>query len=302
MRVIGYLNGESAARLFVDYLYVKGVESEAEWDSSERWAIWVHSEEQLDFAHRLLGEFNANPGDPRFATEGHKAAAMRQTTAKDDARYQKRVKGFAEMVSSLSQAQSGKLTLGLIITCVAIFVPMISSRALWEQIFFWLSISNFAPVGGSIGLPEVLQGQVWRLVTPILMHGGFIHIFFNLWWLKALGGILEWKMGWRPLLALIIVIAVGSNLAQYYAGGHRFLGISGVVFGLLGFIWMKGKHDPNFGLQLPQAIVFMMLLWLFLGYSGVLERSGMAIANTAHSAGLIIGMLCAFLPVWRSDR
>lgn len=302
MRIIGYIKGEAAVRILADYLYVKGIECEPEWESGEQWAIWVHSEEQIEPARAIFNEFMAHPGDPKFASEGTQAAAMRSAAKRAEAAYQKRVKGRSETVDMLNRPGFGRFTLGLILLCVVIFVAMSSGDRLRNLMFFWLSISNFEASGGGVGLPEVMRGQVWRLVTPILMHGGFIHIFFNLWWLKDLGGVLEWKLGWRALFFLVVVIAVGSNVAQYYADGPRFLGISGVVFGLLGFIWMKGKYDPDFGIQLPQVIVFMMLLWLVLGYTGVLDRSVGPVANTAHSAGLVAGMLCAFLPVWRSSR
>lgn len=303
MRVIGYLNGDSASQIFVDYSYVLGIECKRERDSGEQWEILVFEEDQFDAAQALLKEYVANPGDPKFATEGARAEAKRQAKQEDEARYQKRVKNRAEMLNSLNRAGSGRLTIGLIVTCVVIFILMNLSDQLGNQIFYWLSISNFKPSGTGIGLPEVTtRWQIWRLVTPILMHGSFIHIFFNLWWLKDLGGILEWRLGAKSVAILITVIAVGSNLAQYYVSGPLFLGISGVVFGLLGFIWMKGKHDPNFGIQLPQVVVFMMLLWLVLGYTGVLDRSIGRIANTAHSAGLVMGMLCAFLPYWDSSR
>ena len=303
MRIIGYLEGQTAARIFADYLYVKGIECETERDSGEQWAIWVHAEESLDSARAMLEEFNANPGDPKFASEAGKAAVMREAASKTEAAYQKRVRGRAETINALNRSGSGKLTFGLIVACIGVFILMSLSDRLWGRCFFWLSISNYRAGGGGIGIPEVLHGQVWRLVTPILMHGSFLHIFFNLWWLKDLGGVLEWRMGTKSLAILIVVIAIGSNLAQYYVAGPRFLVISGVVFGLLGFIWMKGKHDPDFGIQLPQVVVFMMLLWLVLGYSGVLESGlGAGIANTAHSAGLVMGMLCAFVPFWGSKR
>lgn len=303
MRIIGYLKGETATRLFVDYLYVKGVDCQPERDSGDQFAIWVHAEDQLEFSRRVLEEFNANPGDPKYAMEGERAELMRQVASKEEAQYRKRVKGRAEMANTLNRGGIGKLTLGLIILCAGIFLVMNLNDRIWGQVFYWLSISNFRAGSGGVGLPEVLHGQVWRLVTPILMHGSFIHILFNLWWLKDLGGVLEWRLGWKPVLLLIIVIAIGSNLAQYYTTGPMFLGISGVVFGLLGFFWMKGKYDPDFGLQLPQVVVFMMLLWLVLGYTGVLDKSiGAKIANTAHSAGLVVGMLCAFLPFWGGPK
>ncbi len=302
MRVIGYLKGETGARIFSDYLYVKGVECQLERESGDQFAVWVHSEEMLEPARRMLEEFGANPGDPKFAAEGSKAAAMRQAAAANDEAYQKRVRGRSETINVLNRGGFGKLTIATIVVCVGIFLLMEVNDRLWGLCFYWLSISNFKASGGGIGLPEVLQGQVWRVITPILMHGSFIHIFFNLWWFKDLGGILEWRLGWKSLLALIGIIAIGSNLAQYYTTGPAFLGISGVVFGLLGFIWMKGKYDPDFGLQLPQVVVFMMLLWLVLGYTGVLDRSVGKIANTAHSAGLVMGMLCAFLPIWGAKK
>ncbi len=303
MRVIGHLNGESAARLFVDYLYVKGVDSEMEWESGDRWEIWVHAEEQFAFARQLLGEFAANPGAPQFAAVGRQAEAMRRKAAEREAHYRKRVKTRAETVAELGMPRMGKLTVGLIGVCVGVFLLMQLSEAAEEKIFYWLKISNHSPSKGSIGLSEVLSGQVWRLVTPILMHANFVHIFFNLWWMKDLGSILEWKFGWRALLILVVGIAAGSNLAQYYVGGSgNFLGISGVVFGLLGFVWVRGKFDPNFGFQLPPAIVFLMLLWLVLGYTGVLaSHFHIHLANTAHSAGLAIGVLSAFLP-WHTGR
>lgn len=306
MRIIGHLNEESAARLFVDYLYVKGVDSEMEWDGGDQWEIWVHEEEQFALAKQLLGEFAANSGAPKFAEVGLQAKKMRREAAEKEDRYRKRVKSRAETVAALRRPIIGKLTMGLMMVCLGIFLLMMLDESIEVKIRHWLSISTpyLSPDNkDKEGLWEVRQGQVWRLVTPILMHGGIIHIFFNLWWMKDLGSILEWRMGWRSLLGLIIATAVVSNLAQYYVSGPSFLGMSGVVFGLLGFIWIKGKFDPNFGLELPRPIVFLMLLWLVLGYTGALDSFvGGTIANTAHLAGLFAGMACAFLPFWSGRR
>ena len=310
MRIIGHLNKESAAQLFVDYLYVKGVDSEMEWDGGERWEIWVHEEEQFALAKQLLGEFAANPGAPKFADVGLQAKKMRREAAEKEDRYRKRVKSRAETVAALRRPKIGKLTMGLMMVCVGIFLLMMLNESMNAQIRHYLSIStpyfkkdDFEKTKEKEKLPEVRQGQIWRLVTPILMHGSLIHIFFNLWCMKDLGSILEWRLGWRSLLGLILATAVVSNLAQYYTSGPSFLGISGVVFGLLGFLWIKGKFDPNFGLELPRPIVFLMLIWLVLGYMRVLDSFvGATIANNAHLAGLIAGMACAFLPFWSGRR
>jgi GlpG protein len=114
---------------------------------------------------------------------------------------------------------------------------------------------------------------------------GFIHILFNMLWLYDLGGMIERRLGTLQLLLMVTAIGVASNLAQYFVSGPRFGGMSGVVYGLLGYIWIRGKLDPGSGFFLHPTIAMMMLIWLLFGYTGALNM-----ANTVHTVGLITGL------------
>ncbi|HAD47374.1 MAG TPA: rhomboid family intramembrane serine protease, partial [Idiomarina sp.] len=74
---------------------------------------------------------------------------------------------------------------------------------------------------------------------------------------------------------------------QYVVSGPNFGGLSGVVYGLLGFCWLYsfGRRTP---LWLPPGLIVFMVGWLILGYTGVLWVN---IANEAHLAGLLSGCL-----------
>ena len=67
--------------------------------------------------------------------------------------------------------------------------------------------------------------------------------------------------------------------------------MSGVVYGLLGYVWMKGKFDPSSGLFVHPQTVTMMLIWLVLCMTPVIPH----IANTAHAVGLAVGVATGFL-------
>ncbi|MDF5668386.1 rhomboid family intramembrane serine protease, partial [Vibrio parahaemolyticus] len=66
-------------------------------------------------------------------------------------------------------------------------------------------------------------------------------------------------------------------------------GLSGVVYALLGYLWILGYRLPHLGLPLPKPIIVFMLVWLVLGF----VQPFMAIANTAHLVGLLSGMAIA---------
>jgi GlpG protein len=141
-------------------------------------------------------------------------------------------------------------------------------------------------------LPEVRHGEIWRLITPIFIHMNLAHLLFNMLCLKDFGSMIEARRGSARLLLMVLVIGVGSNLGQYFWNGPEFGGISGVLYGLFGFIWMRGRFDPASGLRLPQADIVMMVGWFFLCFFHVIPR----VANGAHGVGLVMGMIWGAVP------
>jgi len=146
------------------------------------------------------------------------------------------------------------------------------------------------------GLVEVMQGQVWRLVTPIFIHFGLMHLAFNLIMTWQLGELLERRFGALRFSGLVLVLAVSSNLAQYYYAGPAFGGLSGVLYGLFGYFWIASKLDPLFGYQINPGAVKMLLIWFVLGWVNFFGLLGsIQVANMAHTGGLVMGMLLAYL-------
>jgi membrane associated rhomboid family serine protease len=106
-------------------------------------------------------------------------------------------------------------------------------------------------------------------------------------WLWDLGRALELLKGRVFLGVFVLVTGIASNIAQYVVTqSPNFGGMSGVVYALLGYVWMQGRFNRAFGFTLHQSTVIMMIGWFVLCWIGLLGP----IANWAHTAGLLIGM------------
>ncbi len=294
MRLIGHLANESAARIFGDYLYVQGIENQIESQSQDGWAVWIIDEDKIQRAERLLEDFQRNPQDKKYDEEAKIAAERRAEADKERAAYEKRVRGRRHLFRPLTGYGFGPLTFVLIAASIAVFI--FSRFATDFEPVASLFISEYAR--GDAFLPEVRHGQIWRLFTPVLLHFSFMHILFNMWWLKDLGSMIEGRQSTWHLAALVVIIAGFSNFAQYFISGPIFGGMSGVVYGLLGYIWIRGKLDPGSGLFLHQTTVVMMLIWFVLCYTGWVGH----VANTAHAAGLGLGMAWGYFSSLRFAR
>ena len=138
-----------------------------------------------------------------------------------------------------------------------------------------------------------MNGQYWRLVTPIFLHFGWLHIVFNCLWLWELGPRIEQVIGHFNTFMLFVVIALVSNISQFqFAGPGLFGGMSGVVYGLLGFAWVGPLLQPNWRIQPSPAIMLFMVGWLVACMVGLVEVFGFGkVANAAHLGGLVCGAL-----------
>ncbi|MCE5319116.1 MAG: rhomboid family intramembrane serine protease [Parachlamydia sp.] len=156
---------------------------------------------------------------------------------------------------------------------------------------------------------KIRQGEIWRLVTPILIHANIFHLVFNMLWLIVLGKLIEDRIGIPRYLILILAIAIISNTAQYLMSGSNALGISGVIVGLLGFIWSRQRCAAWEGYRLtPGVFTFMLAFILGVAFIQLIaffqeafwhNSSFPAIANTSHLIGGIVGLLLGRLEFFR---
>ncbi|AAY92553.2 rhomboid family intramembrane serine protease [Pseudomonas protegens] len=169
------------------------------------------------------------------------------------------------------------------------------------QTLSWFTFLEFRVVGDYIQFSSLADslaaGQWWRLVTPMLIHFGFLHIAMNGMWYWELGRRIEMRQGGINLLGLTLLFSLVSNYAQYYFSGPTlFGGLSGVLYGLLGHCWIYQLLAPNPIYRLPRGVLVMMLVWLLLCLSGLVSMIGFGeIANAAHVGGLLIGCLTGLL-------
>ncbi len=143
------------------------------------------------------------------------------------------------------------------------------------------------------------SGQIWRLLMPDFLHFSWTHIIFNSVMLWFLGSQIEWFDGRARLITLFVITSLISNGLQYFVSGPLFGGLSGVVYGILGYCWLSQRTAPRF--QFPPALVTFAVAWMVIGFTPLPEIIGLGrMANEAHLGGFIAGLaLAVVLPVRR---
>jgi len=181
-------------------------------------------------------------------------------------------------------------TLSLIVLCIilAFLAPLnamtdLTRAMLYPDFSFGTRIIDLDNVRANFSALEFL-----KMISPMLLHGGIIHLAFNMLWLWEFGRRIEAVQASWSLLVLIVFIALVSNTVQYlYGGSIYFGGMSGVVYGLFSYIWMWQLFDPKKNLSLPGPLMFFLLLSLVVITVINLDF----IADEAHIGGLLTGVV-----------
>ena len=141
------------------------------------------------------------------------------------------------------------------------------------------------------------DNEWWRIITPIFIHFSFAHLAFNCLWIYILGEKIENTDGSLVFIILVTFSAILSNSLQYFwTESSLFGGLSGVIYGLIGFCMILEFESSYDRYQLPPGLYMFMLIWLIMGFVGILDLFGFgSVANFAHLGGLISGVIFAMI-------
>jgi len=328
MRLIGELDDDHQAQLFASYLLTNGIESQVDLGGDKKSEIWAKDEDQLQEALRELELFKANPADSKYANSVQQAKVI----AKEEEKKRQRIRKKIVHVGAGKMSRRPPLTLILIGICVVVALATDFGGPKTPPDHPVYRALEFVSVGPPdsvelatqyraddlpLRLASISRGQIWRTVTPILIHFGLMHILFNMYMFFQFGNLIENRYGTWKFGLLVLATAILSNMVQCLVpaslggsapglveGSHvlitRLGGMSGVVYGLFGFAWMKSTYDRSFGFRISQSTVIILVVWLFLCMvppellRNTIGFSMGNVANWAHGVGLAVGMAIGY--------
>ncbi|MFV0575777.1 MAG: rhomboid family intramembrane serine protease GlpG [Vibrio sp.] len=263
------LNNPRSGQAFIDYMASRQIDIIMMPEGDGKFALWLKQPEFQTEVEAELALFMQNPSAQKYQAASWNVA---------DTRTQQFHYHSPSFISQI-KAKAGPLTLGIMAVCLIIYALQFLGfgQEIFQALHFPATIDQ--------------KWQLWRWISHALLHFSIAHIAFNLLWWWQFGGDIEKKIGSVKLLQIFLVSAALSGAAQFWVEGANFGGLSGVVYALLGYTWILGLLRPEKGLFAPKPLVIFMLGWLVLGFI----QPFMAIANSAHLAGLVAGCALAAL-------
>ncbi|GJL37855.1 rhomboid family intramembrane serine protease GlpG [Citrobacter braakii] len=267
MLMITSFTNPRVAQAFVDYMQTQGVILTIQHHSQSD--IWLADESQAERVKAELARFLENPTDPRYL-----AASWQSGETGSGLHY----RGFS--LRTALRERGGPITLSVFAACVLVFILMSMSDD--QTVMVWLAW----PYDAS------LKFEAWRYFSHALMHFSLVHIIFNLFWWWYLGGAVEKRLGSGKLVVITLISALLSGFLQYKLTGPWFGGLSGVVYALIGYVWLRGERDPERPVWLPRGLVIFTVVLLVADWFGI---SAVDTAIGAHTGGLVIGLAMALV-------
>ncbi len=201
-------------------------------------------------------------------------------------------RGWAFIAGLRQLSSSVDVTRTIILVCGALYVISLLID-LHEALQVRGPFEVLSPSGralNDLGMTGALAwrlGHWWTLITAIYLHGGLLHILFNVLWVRQLGPAVEAVYGPARLVVIFTVGGVAGFLLSNLVGVSFTIGASGAIFGLLGALVAYGRQrGGTFG-----AIVFRQYgQWALILFIFGFLLSG--VNNFAHAGGFVGGLVC----------
>lgn len=201
------------------------------------------------------------------------------------------------------RTRSLPVTFSLIAACLVVYVGVAVSGMASSPLNVGLMVQPSGALSEGALIPALVAGgEVWRLLTSVFLHSGFLHITLNMVSLFFLGSFVEPLFGRARFFALYMLCGLSGGIAYLYFGGFETpaVGASGAIFGLLGGIFGFAARERTFSWRNPiiRQLLILLAINLYVGFSIP------NVSNTAHLGGLAGGAVFGFLisPALKSSR
>jgi GlpG protein len=319
MRLIGHVEHEDDAVKITEFLKRQGMDAslDASFEPTTgqmTYQIWAHDEDRLDEAKKELEKFKKNPRRREYEIPSieEEVSLPVEEASRLSSPFTVFIIGlciFIYFFNFLEEVQNPGVFTSIQKGLFFDFPPVlekaksfaeVEQTPIWTGFYHWIvaKITGQELRTGPLFI-KIREGEIWRLFSPAILHTNWLHILFNMLWVWILSRMVEFRIGMFKLLILSAIIALISNLAQYLMGGPFFLGYSGVVLGLAGFIWMREKVAPWEGYPLPKSTFLFLIIYVFGMFLVQVAAFFLQIftniqftpiiANTAHIVGAIVG-------------
>lgn len=158
------------------------------------------------------------------------------------------------------------------------------------------SLQSFFPFGDFLFVPATAFERPWTFITPIFLHGGFQHLFFNMLALFFFGLSLESRIGRKQFLLVFFVAGIFGSLGYMITAANPYtpaLGASGAIYGVMGALAVVAPFSIVYVGYAPMPMILAAFLW---GTTEILGLFGppTGIARGAHLGGLFFGIIYGF--------
>jgi len=274
IRVVG-VSIDNDLRDLSRYLWQQGIQHRIIEESGEQ-VIYVRDQHQADSVNGLVADFLSGRLQLKTVVPEQRIDDSAETSISNSLTYRILRLIFITPVSSF-----------LTVTCLVVALITQLGREVYRLDFFFypaLPTGDLMSLLAGIGNPLVFL----QTLTPMFLHFGELHIVFNLLWLWYFGRQLEVVQSSWVFLMLVIVTSFVGNTAQYlYSGANNFGGLSGVVYGLVGYAWVLHNFVPGKRLMINESLFVVFIVALVL----MEVLAGSWIASAAHFGGLVAGLL-----------
>lgn len=259
--------------------------------------LWVLNDEDYDRAIGLLHDYRRNrpiwEGDWVCAGCGEgvpgtfSACWNCQTERSEDASEQTVAR---PAIAAGGNEAAPQTKYALTLTCMVIAVIASLWGAVAQETAYWILVP---------GSSDIYLGRWDGLLGSVFVHLDFMHLAFDLFWFWLFGSLVETCFGRAFWVYLFLCTALAASATELAFVGELGVGLSGVVYGLFGFLFLVKSYHPAIERAINRNVTMWLVGWFFLCFLLTSTKVYM-VANGAHAGGLLAGALVGWL--WLRSR